>query len=233
MNTSFNFGTFSNVNAVNTSKPQLKPYNTYKVKISDVKIDTVTKKDDPSKSWKTIKVTFEGESGNYTHTIFFPDLEKDQDRPKFKNAEGHEYERPSALENTMYLMLQMLTVVNPAGADKFKAVLPQAKTFDTLAAAFAQLMTAKKNVEVYIKLVGRNSNGSVYATLPSCVGLTKEGEIFSVNVISKDDNFTWSTYENQKRNEYLNAKPTNMAKSILDPVSSDSDEIDIDSLLND
>ena len=134
------------------------------------------------------------------------------------------------------MMLQMLTVVNPAGADKFKAVLPQAKSFDTLADAFVKLMTAKKNAEVYIKLVGRNSNGSVYATLPSCVGLNKSGEIFSVNVISKDDNFTWSTYENQKRNEYLNAKPTTMAPTNVSSDNSstntDSDEIDIDSLLD-
>lgn len=233
MNTSFNFGSFSNVNAVNTSKAQLKPYNSYKVKISDVKIETVTKKDDPSKSWKTIKVTFEGESGIYTHTIFYPDLEKDQERPKFKNNDGHEYERPSALENTMYLMLQMLTVAIPEKVENFKKVLPQAKDFNTLAEAFVKLMTSKKNVEVYIKLIGRTSNGSVYSTLPSCVGLNKSGEIFSVNVISKNDDFKWSTYEIQKQNEYLNAKPTNMttAAPSVTP-SASNDDIDIDSLLD-
>ncbi len=223
----FNLGSFSNATVVNTSKPQLKPYGSYKVKITDIKIETVTKKDN-SKSWETIKIYFEGEQGNYTHTIFFPNLtegSEDVTRPKLTNDDGHEYERPSALENTMYLILQILTVINPVGADKFKKILPQAKDFKQLADVFIKLVNEKKSKEVWIKLIGRNSKGSIYATLPSCIGLNKADELFPINVISTEDNFNWSAYELDKQKEYLNAKPTTM-KDTTDSSSKDNDEED-------
>lgn len=230
---SFNFGSFANANAVNTSAKVLKPYNSYKVKFEGAEIKTVAKKDDPSTTYDTIQLHFEGEDGVFNPSIFFPSKPEDNERPTFQNANGHDYQRPSRMEDTMYLLLQSLTVLDPEGAEKFKANVGKAKSFMDVAKMYTQLINVKKGEELYIKLTGRNNNGTTYAQFPNCVGLNKEGELFPVNVMSKKDDFRWSSYELQQKAAYENAKPTNMITS--DPLGIDShgseDEIDFDNLL--
>jgi hypothetical protein len=102
-----------------------------------------------------------------------------------------------------------------------------------------KVLEKEQGKEIYIKLLGRNSNGTVYAALPSCCGLTKEGERFPINIFSNEDNFNWSAYELQKQSEYKNAKPTQMSNnsgsestlSSIDSVNEDGEDFDINSLL--
>jgi hypothetical protein len=235
----FNFGSFSTTSAVNTSKPQLKPYNSYKVKYAGSRIEHMNGKKDPEKVWDILKIRFEGEDGYYEESVFFLN-DNDKERPKYKNAEGHEYERPSRFENTMTLLIQLATVLNPEAAKKFQAALPKCRSFEDVANVFIKVLEKEQNKELYIKLLGRTSNGAVYASLPSCCGLSKDGERFPINVFSQKDDFNWSAYELQKKNEYLNAKPTAMSSSkpsedltsSIDTATTDSSEFDIDSLLN-
>lgn len=239
MNNEFSFGSFSSESAVNTSKPQLKPYNSYKVKYVGSRIEKVTKKDDANSSWDCIKIRFEGDSGYYEHSVFFiqNDDNKAKERPKFKNAQGREYERPSQFENTMTLLIQLATILNEDSAKKFQAFLPKCKSFEDVANAFIKVLEKDKNKELYIKLLGRVSNGAVYATLPACCGLSREGERFPINVFSKEDNFNWSAYELGKKAEYENAKPTPVKSSESDDIIGDNsdkdneEDIDFDSLL--
>ena len=135
----------------------------------------------------------------------------------------------------MTLLIQLATVLNPESAKKFQGVLPKCKSFDDVATSFIKVLEKEQGKEIYIKLLGRNNNGSVYATLPNCCGLTRDGERFPINVFSNEDNFNWSAYELQKQSEYKNAKPTSMGNSSTDVVnnidSTQEEEIDFDSLL--
>lgn len=233
-----NFGSFANVNAVSTSKRTLKPYGSYLVKFDGAEIISGAKKDDPSVTYQAIDLKFDGEEGVFNKRVFFP-KDTDGERPKFKNSEtGHEYERPSNFENTMYLMIQLLQVLNPAGAEKFQMAIPKAKDFAQLAEVFVKLINVKKGNELYIKLVGRNSDGTIYAELPNCVGLNKQNELFPINAFSLKDDFKWSNYEVQEKTKYENAKPTATTSKMKDPLAvadekpADDGGMNTDDLLN-
>ena len=235
---SLNFGSFANVNAVSTSKRTLKPYGSYLVKFEGAEIISGSKKDDPTATYQAIDLKFEGEEGVFNKRVFFP-KDSDGERPKFKNSEtGHEYERPSNFENTMYLMIQLLQVLNPAGAEKFQMAIPKAKDFAQLAEVFVKLVNVKKGNELYIKLVGRNSDGTIYAELPNCVGLNKQNELFPINAFSLKDDFKWSNYEMQEKAKYESAKPSAPKPKNNDPLgvednnSSSSGEMSTDELLD-
>ena len=238
MSETFNFGSFSTTSAVNTSKPQLKPYNSYKVKYAGSRIEHVNGKKDPDKVWDILKIRFEGEAGYFEEPVFFLN-EDDKKRPVYQNKDGHDYERPSRFENTMTMLIQLATILNPEAAKKFQGVLPKCKSFEDVANAFIKVLEKEQNKELYIKLLGRTSNGSVYASLPNCCGLTKEGERFPINIFSTEDNFNWSAYELQKQAEYKNAKPTTMGKNTgseealnsIDSVGEDNEDFDLNSLL--
>lgn len=235
----FNFSSFSTESAVSTTKPQLKPYDSYKVKYAGSRVEHVNGKKDADKVWDILKIRFEGEKGYYEESVFFLN-EEDKKRPTFKNKEGHDYERPSRFENTMTLLIQLATVLNPEAAKKFQGVLPKCKSFEDVANAFIKVLEKEQGKEIYIKLLGRNSNGTVYAALPNCCNLTKEGERYPVNVFSNEDNFNWSAYELQKQSEYKNAKPTPMSGNkgsedvlnSIDSVQGGEDDFDINSLLS-
>lgn len=231
----FNFGSFSTTSAVSTSKSQLKPYNTYKVKYAGAKVEHIAGKKDPSKVWDILKIRFEGEEGYYEESVFFLTPE-DKNRPEYENREGHKYNKPSRFENTMMLLIQLITVLNEESAKKFQAILPKCKSFDDVATSFIKVLEKEQNKELYIKLLGRNNNGSVYAALPACCGL-KDDELFPVNVFSLKDDFKWTSYELQKQSEYQNAKPTKMESApatddiVGVPTSGSEDEIDFEKLL--
>ena len=232
MTNSFDFGSFSSANAVSTSKRSLKPYGSYKVNFNGVELTTVAKKDDPNITFQVIDIHFEGEEGVFNQRIFYPSRPEDSQRPTYTNANGHEYQRPSRMEEAMYNMLQLLQVLTPEGADKFKANISKCKTFDDAAKLFEKLVNTKKEAEMYIKLTGRNSNGTIYAQLPSPIGLNKSNEIFPVNVFSLKDDFNWSAYELQQKKAYESAKPTQMGGKTeeislqIDGTSEDDQELD-------
>lgn len=58
--------------AVSTSKPRLKPYEIHRVKLADVKVETLKGKKDPDAVYEILKVRFENNDGYYEESIFFP-----------------------------------------------------------------------------------------------------------------------------------------------------------------
>lgn len=68
--TTFNFGELSNVSAVNTSK-YLKPWEIYEVKFDGINQVDIPNKNDESNPYKTVAISFTGESGNFTKTCLF------------------------------------------------------------------------------------------------------------------------------------------------------------------
>lgn len=225
---SFNFGSFSNATAVSSAKRQLKPYDIYQVKFNGAELKTLDKKDDPNTKFETIQLHFEGEEGIFEPNIFYPSREQDAERPTYQNSNGHDYQRPSVLENTMYTLLQLLTVLDEEGAEKFKANVGKAKSFADVAKMFVTLADKKKGTDMYIKLGGRNSNGTVYAQLPNAVGLAKSGELFPVNIFSLTNTLALSSYELQQQTAYKNAKPTVMSSNNPLSTVSGSEDVDID-----
>ena len=95
-----------------------------------------------------------------------------------------------------------------------------------------------------MKLVGKKTNGTVYAALPNCTGIAQANtaDKAATNGVEMGEWYTWmvspfgndlsfTSYEETQRNNYINAKPTEMSN---DPLSIDSNEdgpIDTDELL--
>ena len=66
--------------AVSTSKPRLKPYEIHRVKLADVKVETLKGKKDPDAVYEILKVRFENNDGYYEESIFFPKKETTRDQ---------------------------------------------------------------------------------------------------------------------------------------------------------
>ena len=94
-----------------------------------------------------------------------------------------------------------------------------------------------------MKLVGRNSNGHVYATLPNCTGIAqaKTEAVAAKNNVNVGEWYTWmnspfgdklffSAYEETQRAALANAKPTDMPEEITGGAS-EEESIDLESLL--
>jgi hypothetical protein len=134
----------------------------------------------------------------------------------------------------MQLVAHFAGTLNPDGFKKLQEISGKFKSFDDMTTAFIKVVNAVKGKETNLKLVGRNNNGTIYACFPNVLGTNSKNEFFPINVIG--DSLFFSAYEEGKRNEYLNAKPTHMGNSDnsalnIDNESKDSEEIDFESLL--
>lgn len=205
-----NFGTLATAEAVSTSK-SLKPYTINKVKFMGFDFEEIKGKKDPDKTYKTLITHFEGETGKYNEKTFFPN-EQSNERKTYKNKEGHEYERPSQWENIQTYIAQLATVLNPEGFKKMQELSSKFKSFDDVCKVLIKITEKNVGDEVYLKLVGRNTDGVVYAKLPNITGVNKEGKLFvSDNFISrKEEMLSFTPYELGQKNALANAKPTNM-----------------------
>lgn len=224
----FNFGNMTETSFVGSQSQYLKAYGIYEVKLTKIALDTIKGKKDPTVEYKTVVLEFTGTDknpGTFTQNIFFPTSE-DTKRPTFKNNNGHEYERPSHFENFKYTLMQLVEVLNPTGAANIKKVAGKIKTVEDFVNCIIKALDGKNNVITEIKLVGRNNNGVVYATLPAACGLNKSGEIFPVNFIG--NNLFFTPYEESQRKNLNKAKPTPVAEE-----ESNQEDDDIDNLLND
>lgn len=110
------------------------------------------------------------------------------------------------------------------------------KSFDDVVTAFIKITDVAKGKETNLKLVGRTQNGSVVAGLPKFVAVNKNGEKFTCDNFVGDKLF-FSAYEEGKKAEYQNAKPTDMSSANssvakdVDGPSAGSEDIDFESLL--
>ena len=225
----FNFNNLKDTSFVSNSGQHLKPYNIYKVNLTKIEKSELKGSKDPNAVYPIVTLEFTGcgeDKGVFTKNLFIPTTEDDNKRSTYKNANGHEYERPSRLENFQYTLMQIVHVLNPTGEEKIKANASKITTVDQFIDLIIKALAGKNKIETNLKLVGRNNNGVVYAELPNACGLTKEGQIFATNFIG--DNLFFSNYELQQQKAYQNAKPTAMPK-----VENNPDEVEDDDVLND
>lgn len=224
----FNFSNITETNFVGSQSQHLKAYGIYEVKLTKIALETIKGKKDPTAEYKTVVLEFTGTDknpGTFNQNIFLPTSE-DIQRPTFKNANGHEYERPSRFENFKYTLMQIVEVINPTGAANIKKVAGKIKTVEDFVNCIIKALNGKNDVVTEIKLVGRNNNGVIYAALPAACGLSKSGEIFPVNFIG--NNLFFTPYEESQRKNLDKAKPTPVVEEDLD-----QNDDDIDGLLND
>lgn len=232
----FNFGSLATTQATSNAQQRLKPWGIYPVKFAGARKETIQGKKDPNKTYEILKVRFEGEDGYYEESIFFPKPE-DTKRPVYQNKEGHEYEGASSFERTMTFIAQVSEVLNPEGFKKMQAASSKFRSFDDVVSAFIKITDAVKGKETNLKLVGRVQNGNVVPALPKFVAVNKNGEKFTSDNFVGDKLF-FSDYEEGKRAEYLNAKPTTMSSTAnnavaanIDGIGAGAEDINFDDLL--
>ena len=236
MSTSFNFGTLATTQATSNVSYRLKPWGIYPVKFTGARKEVIQGKKDPSMTYEILKVRFDGEDGYYEESIFYP-KPGDEKRPVYTSREGHEYEGASSFDRTMTFIAQVAEVLNPEGFKKMQAASSKFKSFDDVVTAFIKITDPVKGKGTNLKLVGKTQkDGTVVAVLPKFVAISKTGEKFTCDNFVGDKLF-FSAYEEKKKAEYANAKPTDMSNDIpaeindIDKSPSSSDDIDFDSLL--
>lgn len=231
----FNFGSLATTQATSNVQQRLKPWGIYPVKFAGARKETIQGKKDPSATYEILKVRFDGEDGYYEESIFYP-KDGDDQRPTYTSKDGHEYQGASSFDRTMTFIAQVAEVLNPEGFKKMQETSSKFKSFDDVVKAFITITDKVKGKETKLKLVGRTQNGNVVAALPKFVAVNKNGEKFTCDNFLGDKLF-FSAYEETKKAEYLNAKPTEMSNSDstmatnVDGVSGGSEDIDFNSLL--
>lgn len=232
----FNFGSLATTQATSNVQQRLKPWGIYPVKFSGARKETIKGKKDPNAVYEILKVRFDGTDGYYEESIFYP-KDGDEKRPIYTSKDGHEYQGASSFDRTMTFIAQVAEVLNPEGFKKMQAASAKFRSFDDVVTAFIKITDSAKGKETNLKLVGRTQNGNVVASLPKFVAINKNGEKFTCDNFVGDKLF-FSAYEESKKSEYLNAKPTTMDSSEnstianeVDGKAAGSEDIDFESLL--
>lgn len=247
MNT-FSFNSFAEVQTPNEIS-YLKPYtinDNVSIKATEIKEGTTKE----GKPWKSLVITFGNDDGIHNDTTFFLDINDPAivERKVVDSANGGKRLLASRWEQTYYKLAAIGHAFAPELIEKFNTIVGKCKTFDDFIKAFKAMVdkVANKNT-TSMKLVGRNNDGNVYATLPSCVGIAqaKNEKTAASNGVQVGDWYTWMTspfgsnlffsaYEESKKAELNNAKPTNMdaiSKTVDGHTGGSEDEIDFNSLL--
>ena len=233
----FNFG-ISKESAVKTVRPQLKPWNIYNVKFMGCEVREFAGKKDPNVTYKVLDIKFENEEGYFTVTKFFPKAGDDQ-RREVATANGGKRELASNFEELMNIVKQTVEILTPEGFKKMSELSPKFKSFDDVAKTLIAVTDKVKGCETKIKLVGRNRDNRVVAEIPTITSVFDGVPTITDNYIGSK--LFFSNYEETKRAEYLNSKPTDMkptkAEKAADPLMDvaeapvDNDELDLDNLL--
>lgn len=227
----FNFD--SNTSFVNNGPSYLRPYDIYKVILKKIEKTELNGKD--GTKYPVVNIEFESiedPKGIYSENLFIPTREEDMKR-RVNETSGAKY--PSASEKFQFTLMQIVEVLNPEGAKKIKEISNKITTFDQFIDLIIKALKGKNNVEAYLKLVGRNVNGSVYAALPnSCVlgkDATEQTVPSPITFINKDRNargMEFSNYEMTQMKAYKNAAPTTMNTG--NTSGAESDDIDLDEI---
>lgn len=231
----FNFGSLANTQATANVQQRLKPWGIYPVKFSGARKEVIQGKKDPNATYEILKVRFDGEDGYYEESIFYPKA-GDEQRPTYTSKDGHEYQGASSFDRTMTFIAQVAEVLNPEGFKKMQEASSKFRSFDDVVKAFITITDKVKGKETNLKLVGRTQNGNVVPGLPKFVAINKNGEKFTCDNFIGDKLF-FSAYEEARKAEYANAKPTDMSSTTssvaaeVDGVSAGSEDMDFESLL--
>lgn len=243
----FDFSSFSNVSEQNTTS-YLKPYSINEnVTIKSTAVKEGTTKD--GRPWKQLVITFGNDEGIYNDSTFYLDTNdpKVTERGTVNMPNGGKRELPSRWEQTYTKLAVIARTFAPDLIVKFNENVGKCKTFEDFMKVYKSMIDKSiGKVSTTMKLVGRNNNGSVYATLPNCVGIAQANtqERANSNGVNVGDWYTWavypfgnnlsfSSYEATQKSNYENAKPTPMPSSDLgiDSLSKDDEDIDFESLL--
>lgn len=217
----------------------LKPYTIYDNVVID-KIDTKEGTSSKGKAWKNMTITFKCEEGIHNESIFWITDNSDFERNTYKKNDGSEGVLPSNWETTRDTMAAIGLTFAPDIFPKLQAASTKAKSFDDIANAYIKMIdSVKGKVSTKMKLVGKNSNGKVYAALPKCIGIAQATteKAAAEHGVNLNDYYTWlicpfgdnlkfTNYELQQKAKLEKAKPTSM-DSINAGIDSASDtEID-------
>lgn len=240
----FVFGPIDKVQATAGGNRRLRPWDIYEVKFVEARYETFNGKKEENKDqvYEALTVRFENEDGYYEERVFNPG-EKGNERFKNKNAEGHEYESASPMEKLRIFIAQLLTVLAPEKMPKMVELAPKVQSFKQLVDVVVKLLEGAKGKTTHLKLSGRTDKQTnrVVPCLPKFAGVSKKGELFTADNFIGDKLF-FSPYEEEQKQKYLSAKPTDMEKH-EDPVAVSVDDLpateapqeeidDFDGLLN-
>lgn len=248
----FNFGSLANTKPANTTS-YLKPYGIYEnVTIKSVEVKEGTSSN--GNAWKSLNVTFGNDEGIFSHSIFYFD-EKDSknwERGFVDMPNGGKRELPSRAEELQNTIAAIGFTYFPEDFKKLQQVAGKVQTTEQLMTYFKQFI--EKNMDknpTNMKLVGRNSNGRVFAAFPKFTGIAQAkdtkraaengieiGQWYTWMVSPFGPNLTFSAYEQKQADEYRNAKPTSVDNSDkktdeindFDNMPFGSEEIDFNSL---
>lgn len=222
-NMEFNFNSLAETSFTSDSQNYLKAYEIYKVTLTKFEKSELKGKDGVT-VYPVIAVEFSGEDGIFNENIFIPNKDEDFER----NENSNHKLMPSRFDRFQFTLMQIVEAINPAGAEKIKANASKLHTIDDFVAIVTKAL-AGKNTEVYLKLVGQNTNGRVYSRLPNSCFMGNNGKPAASNFINKDrDKLYFTNYEIGEMNKYKNAKPTNMDSPEI--ANDDSDTVDLDGL---
>jgi hypothetical protein len=250
----FNFGSLAKTKP-STSSSYLKPYEIHQnvaIKGTEIKEGTSAN----GNPWKSLVITFGNDNGIYNHSIFWITSDKDFERTTTDMANGGKRELPSQWERTRDTMAAIGFAFAPTAFEKLQQVSSKAKSFDDIALTFKKILdSVVDKVTTNMKLVGRNSDGRVYATLPNCTGIAQahSEEVAARNEVEVGEWYTWmvspfsddltklafTAYEEKQANSLKNAKPTPVSTSKaetdavnnFDAPASNTEDVNFDDLL--
>lgn len=231
----FNFSLSESQVSSKTSN-YFKPYTINE--IDTIKAEYTSGTSTSGREWKALMLTFSGKDGQHVERFFLAaNDEEGMKRGVFDSSNGGKVETPSTYETLKQLAIHVLGIYAPAQFEKFKVYCTKVKNMQQFLDGFVKLVNDAPNHTTNLKVVGKNSNGTIYARLPKTCGIVKDkeghytSETYPINFLG--DNLTFTAYEMGEKNKLENAKPTNMDKE--DPLSVDtskgSEDIDFDSLL--
>jgi hypothetical protein len=131
----------------------------------------------------------------------------------------------------MNIVKQTVEVLTPEGFKKMSELSPKFRSFDDVANTLIAVTDKVKGSKTKIKLIGRNRDNRVVAEIPTITSVFDGTATITDNYIG--NKLFFSNYEEGKRAEYLNSKPTDPADAVM-PVEEGAesvDELNLDDLL--
>lgn len=226
MGLNLNFSSLETTKAVSTSS-HLRAWNIYEnVKFEGIS-DPITGTNSMGGEWKAYDFTFSCPEGSYSERIFEP-TEKSIERRSFPNSNGHDVEMPSDWERTKLFVTHVIAVYNPKGFETLQQNANKLKTFDQFI-ALAKKLLENTEITTNLKLAGRNTGGTVYASLPKFAYVAKDGDA-KIRENFLGDKVTFTAWELQQKEAFEKVKPTDMptvdsADNIVDPEPANDEDI--------
>lgn len=222
----FSFDSLAETSFTSASQNYLKPYDIYKVNLTSITNGELQGKKDPNAKYNIVTLEFASPEGKgiFTENLFVPSSDSDFERRE--NPTSHKL-MPSRFDQFQFTLMQIVEAINPKGAQAIKAAASKLKTMDDFIKVIIKALQGKNSVEVYLKLVGQESDGRTYARLPNACLIGTDGRPSALNFISSDESkLYFSNYEIGKMKAYKEAKPTVMPED----KEESSEEFDLDGI---